>query len=775
MEGYPALYFPDITRFEALAAFGESGCVIGRGLPANVVLPDPFCSREHLAITALNGGYQARTLSRNAPTVLNGVPLSGVAHLKHGDRLTCGVTVVIYLERDSDEFAAAQGTVSAKENLVGEIRGARQSVEIRLDRNRVIGRAPGMDGVILDHPRVSRRHAEVSVDNGRVFLRDLGSSNGTFVKGELVVGPRELHASDRIDIDPFSFTFTGQSLAPSSREGKSRLIGRGLTTTGRNAKCILENVNIVIEPGEFVCILGASGSGKSTLMKALSARGLRESDATLTGAVYLNDVSLWPNFQALKQSIALVPQRDVLYENLTLRECVRYAARLRLPADSTTDEVGEAVNQALERVGLTDRASTPIRLLSGGQKKRAALAHETVSRPDLLFLDEVTSGLDEGTDWEMMDLFRRLARHHGMTIVCVTHTVANVSLCDKIAVMTPSGEGKVRGPGLLAYYGTPAGARRWFGTENLGDVYRKLPAEEGRQWHDKYLGSEEYARYVGVPLGLTRAEWPNDAARTHVGQPPQTGARELIRQFRILTARYFRLVYADRETLKAAAGQSALIAFFLFLVFFKSLDSSGLEHARRESSLLFFLGVSCFWCGCNNASKEIVKERAIFMIERDVNLSLLGYIASKITVLSVLGVLQVALLFGIVWIALGLPDGFHKFLAMCVSVVAGTATGLFLSSLAASEDQASTMVPIALIPQILLSGVVVPNLAAVPKFVARVAISGYWVSRAMKAVLPAGANGSAKEAITILALHAAAFLCGSWWVLFRRDSQGRLS
>jgi ABC-type multidrug transport system ATPase subunit/pSer/pThr/pTyr-binding forkhead associated (FHA) protein len=769
MKSYPALYFPEVKRFEPLSGFGDKACVVGRSPSANIVVPDPTCAREQFAVSAVAGGYKVEPLSRNVPTLYNDDPLSGPANLKHNDKIRCGFTTVVYLDRDSGEFASAQATI------VGDFREAvkaqRDAAEIRLDRNLILGRAPGREGVSLDHPRVSRNHAEIQVAEGKVSLRDLGSSNGTFVNGERIEGLRELRPNDRIDIDPFSFIFTGLTLLPSSREGKLRVIGRNLTTIVRDhaggaTKPILEDVSLVIEPGEFVCILGASGAGKSTVMKALSARALADKNSVLKGTVFLNELSLYANFQALKQNIALVPQKDVLYEDLTLRACIVYSARLRLPADSSDKDIQVAVDEALERVGLKDLGSTPVRHLSGGQKKRAALANETVSRPDLLFLDEVTSGLDEGTDWEMMDLFKRLARNHGMTIICVTHTVANVDLCDKVILMTASEENNKRGPGMLAYYGPPAGARLWFGVEKLGEVYRKMPAREGRSSRDRYLASDEFQRYIGQPLSKARVDQPAETRAAESSGRERVGLAECIRQFRILTSRYFRLLSADRGTLRLAAAQSALIGLFLVMVF-----GGSVEPGPKQVSLLFFLGISCFWCGCNNASKEIVKEQALYRIERDVNLSLTAYLASKIAVLTLFGVLQVSLLFGLVRIFGTVPGGdIHQFLCMCVSVIAGTSTGLFLSSVASTEDQASTLVPIALIPQILLSGVVVPDLRAVPDFVAHTAISGFWVARSMQAGLPGGI-GSVRQAMLVLAAHIVCFWGASWWVLRSRDAR----
>jgi ABC-2 type transport system permease protein len=96
----------------------------------------------------------------------------------------------------------------------------------------------------------------------------------------------------------------------------------------------------------------------------------------------------------------------------------------------------------------------------------------------------------------------------------------------------------------------------------------------------------------------------------------------------------------------------------------------------------------------------------------------------------------------------------------------GTSVGLFISALAESEDQASTLVPIALIPQILLGGVVVPKLSRVPEFVAHKAISGYWVSSSLGAL---GDHAPVPRAIVVLAAHMLFFWAASWWVLYRRE------
>lgn len=696
MDQYPALYFSELKRLAPLGIFGTEPCVVGRDSDSTVPIPDLTCSRRQFLVVAKNGGYEIEPLSQSVPTLRNGAVVAAPARLNHGDRITCGSTTIVYLERDgagaptgppqtlASETSAIRTRFSrspappaeplappaSRATVVGNFREEMQALratgEIPLNGDAVIGRDPGPGGITLEHPRISRKHAEVRITDGKLFLRDLGSANGTFVNGERITGHRQLRNKDRIDIGPYSFQFTGAGFVPSTREGNLRVVARSLSRTVRShsdgrAMRILDDVTLAVEPGEFVCILGGSGSGKSTLMQALSARTPADK-----GQVLLNEISLYENFQTVKQSIALVPQKDVLHEDLTLEECVGYTAKLRLPPDTGEAGLRDAVRQAIARVDLTHRASTPIKHLSGGQKKRAALANETVSRPELLFLDEVTSGLDEGTDWEMMRLFRRMA-DGGMTVICVTHTVANVEdFCHKIIVMTQ--------PGVLAYYGPPAGAREYFGVEKLGDIYRKLAEAPSEEWRDRYRSSEEYRRYVQPSLAAAPGSGATPSQPADQSGRVQDELPEIQRQFGILTSRFSKLLAADRKTLGIAFAQSALIGLFLVMVFGK-LDATD----PKQFSLIFFLGISCFWCGCNNASKEIVKERFLYSMERDVNLSIASYVLSKMIMLGLFGILQVSLLFGIVYEFSSVPgDGARQFLAMAVSVLTGTATGLFL-------------------------------------------------------------------------------------------------
>ena len=802
---FPHLFLEGADEEYPLGAGLDRPFVVGRADNADLRLADPGCSRRQFQLSLQDGRWQIEALSPNIATSVNGRLIDSAVVLCHGDSIECGATCLRFIEKaDAKAQASAAaagprvrfpsrpapaapspppdhrevpetggvppagssngpapptgsaGTVFFDFQSMG---GAGPPVdEIWVDRDKVLGRNPEAADIVLPHPAVSRRHAELQLSRDGLAIRDLGSSNRTFVNGSEVTGLRELAEGDRIDVGPYSFTVHGRALVQSSREGNLRIVARNLSrwvtshTDGKSIK-ILDDLSLVIEPREFVCILGGSGSGKSTLMHALSARTRADE-----GQVLLNGADLYREFQALQKSIALVPQQDVLHESLCLDQALTYTARLRLPPDTTSGDCSATVSSTIGKVDLAHRAGTQIGNLSGGQKKRASLANEIISRPNLLFLDEVTSGLDEGTDWEMMKLFRKMA-DDGMTVICVTHTTANVeSACQKIVIMAH--------PGVLAFYGAPAEARQYFGVERIGEIYRRMAEEPQANWQERYLQSPYYRRYIAEPLDREPAPARSEGSGTQ-SSSLASALPEVVRQFGILTARYAKLLLADQRTLATAAAQSILVGVLLALTF-GTVDAQN----PKQIALGFFLGIASFWYGCNNAAKEIVKEHTIYRLERDVNLSIPAYVLSKFVLLSIMTVIQVVVLFFVVAKLGGLPgEAVNHLQVMATAAVSGTALGLLLSAVSHSADQAATLVPIALIPQILLSGVIVPDLPKAIDYLAHVAISAFWVQRGMSGAL-AGVQHDRTQGITILAVHAAVFLIAAISTLIVRDRRG---
>jgi len=209
---------------------------------------------------------------------------------------------------------------------------------------------------------------------------------------------------------------------------------------------------------------------------------------------------------------------------------------------------------------------------------------------------------------------------------------------------------------------------------------------------------------------------------------------------------------------------------------------------------LLLLSLSAIWLGCNAASKEIVGELAIYRREHDINLSTAAFVGAKFLVSSVFTILQLAVVFMLVAVlAETIPgDRVDQFLLLTIGAMAGTAIGLLISAVSNTRDQATTIVPLALVPQLLLAGVLVPSLPHMAEQAAKVAVSGYWLTEAMKSVFIA-ADGPirvinartgvlmdmtaapAAKGAAIVAAHALAFLLLAYLVTVLRHGSRQQS
>jgi len=347
----------------------------------------PRVSGEHARIERTAAGLILVHLSRSNQTLLNDQPIEGSAPLKVGDRIRLGHTgptvEIVAIEAPQAKSApppkptgagkaveptqAEEGfsaTVQADRQHLNLLRGSLAAERFEVGTGGLIGREKGKVEFQLDHPHVSRQHARLRVDGDRVLLSDLGSANGTYVNGQQLSKAVVLKNGDRIDIGPFSLLFDGAALVSRSRSNNIELTARKLRRVVKDRATgqpmtLLHDINLVVRPREFVCLLGPSGSGKSTLLAALSGR-----HAPDRGSVTVNGEDLFENFAALKQDIAVVPQRDVLHEALAVDTALRFTAELRLPPDTQTEEIDQSVTDILAVVGLSKRKGTLIRHLS---------------------------------------------------------------------------------------------------------------------------------------------------------------------------------------------------------------------------------------------------------------------------------------------------------------------------------------------------------------------------------------------------------------------------
>ena len=267
-----------------------------------------------------------------------------------------------------------------------------------------IGRNPQAN-LPLDAPTISYDHAIIDNNSKGQYILTDRSTNGVFVNGQKVTDQAIIPNGSTIRIGPYLLILQGDILRIADRGDNIRLDAKNLTrfVKDKNGEkiTILKDVFLPINPGQFVVIIGGSGTGKSTLMKTLLGTEQLEN-----GTVELNGEDLRKNFNIYRNLIGYVPQYDIVHPNLTVREVLYYAAKLRLPPDINLVQESEKV---LNQIDLKERENTLVKNLSGGQLKRVSMGVELLADPKLFFLDEPTSGLDPGLDKKMMELLKDLS------------------------------------------------------------------------------------------------------------------------------------------------------------------------------------------------------------------------------------------------------------------------------------------------------------------------------------------------------------------------------
>ncbi len=378
-----------------------------------------------------------------------------------------------------------------------------------------------------------------------------------------------------------------------------------------------------------------------------------------------------------------MPQDDIIHTNLTVQQALKYAARLRLPPDMSDDQLSRIVLETMESLELDARSDVPIYLLSGGQRKRVSVGVEMLSRPGVLFLDEPTSGLDPGTESRLMKMFRRLA-DQGRTVVCTTHVMENIDLFDKIVVLAPGGK--------LAWFGPPRAVGKFFGVDRFCDLYEFMEQKSPDEWKERFAATPQFAESI-QPVA-SKAEGETQRLRKRRSSNAKIS---WWRQWRTLTERFLRLQWADRTTLAVNLAQPLLITLLVCVV------------CSDIHIINFLLVISALWFGCSSAAQQVVRERSVYQRERMVNLRLDTYLCSKFLPLMLLTGVQTSIMLIVAWLC---EDSFRcagaLFVAYLLSAWNGVAIGLVISCASSNSDKAMSVVPLTLIPQIILAGVLVP-------------------------------------------------------------------
>lgn len=685
---------------------------LGRASDNDIVMSSRIVSGHHAVIERADGGYQFRVLPDAAnPVLFAGAPIQGVRRLNDGDTLRIGsldpgmmVTMVYLAPGDAGMHPEARQIDFSEKN--------------RLQ----IGRDPSND-IVLTAPTVSRYHALVERVGQRYRVRDLNSSNGTFVNDRRIDTEVWLQAGDTIRIGPQRFVLGQDQLAQIQETGGMRVEVLGLNKWVRKDLNLLKDISLIYQPKEFIVVVGQSGGGKSTLLDAIA--GFRPATH---GRVLVNDIDIYRNFDAIRNEIGFVPQKDIIHMELTVYQALDYAARLRMPSDTSHQERHQRIMEVLQDLDLVHRKDVQISGLSGGQQKRVSIGVELLTKPGLFFLDEPTSGLDPGTETALMHLMRRLA-DQGRTIVLITHATKNVMLADKVVFLA-------RG-GYVAWFGPPDEALRYFDqfrderdrrarAMEFDEIYAILddPTKgKAEDWAQRYRQHPAYQQHIVQPLqalgrsidGAKPAPAPAGREARAAAPKPQRARVSGLRQFGILSGRNVKILTRDRASLILMLLSAPLVAMLdvlLAVILGRDLFSFFDGDAANAIVSVFQPIIFAIMIGGLSQMREFVKEAEIFRRERLVNLKVLPYVMSKIWVAGLLALYQAAAYTIIHYLAFKMPGGVEEFILFYITLVLGTLAGMMIgllaSALAPNANSAPLIVILLIIPQVVLGGALIP-------------------------------------------------------------------
>lgn len=472
-------------------------------------------------------------------------------------------------------------------------------------------------------------------------------------------------------------------------------------------KRILTDCNGSAKTGDLYAVMGPSGAGKSTLLNALAGRIKNSGKAQLNGAITVNGVDVEKtNFH---ENLAYVMQEDALTATATPREALHFSALLRLPASVNEEEREQRVNDLIISLGLSKCADTRIgnvliKGISGGEKKRTAIGVELITHPDVMFLDEPTTGLDSYAAYNVIRMLKQLAAA-GCCVLCTIHQPSSEVFYEFTNIILVS-EGQTVYNGaredVASYfdrvYGAPCGDDYNPADHVMFVMEKRSPAELVRrraqhaklqepEQHDKSLIKRESTRFSETNFHIVR--------------------RGCCTQMYALMLREFRNLGRDKAGLGARFGMTAFLNILVAVIFYQvgnqSLDTYDINS---HFGALTQLVIGTMFGSAQPMILTFPQERPIFLREYGTGTyGIVSYFISKIIVEIPMAFLMTAEAFLITYWLVGFNGNLlYLILINFVLSLVASSTALIIGSLATTVQAAMQLTPLIFVPQLLFIG-----------------------------------------------------------------------
>lgn len=622
-------------------------------------------------------------------------------------------------------FRIAPSEVEATTTFV---RGAQAAMP---DHSRILVIDASQDGFYGKSQHIQRKHlnglvAVLYVEQAELyFIKYLGGSdvylNGVPVKsGRISV----LAVGSMLRWEKDEPVYYGDILNKFKKFGqypRLTLEGRSLSYMFKNGKLGLRDINLWEESGNLVALMGGSGAGKSTLLHVLNG-----SDRPSQGQVFINGIDIHREPEKVEGVIGFVPQDDLLIEDLTVYQNLYYAAKLCF-ADKKEEEIDTLVTKVLEDLGLAEtrdlKVGSPLRkTISGGQRKRLNIGLELLREPAVLFCDEPTSGLSSRDSENIIDLLKELSLK-GKLVFAVIHQPSSdiFKMFDKLLILDYGG--------YQIYYGNPVDAIVYFKRSiNL------VNSEEGECHECGNVNPEQIFNIIETKVineyghftnerKISSIQW-NTMFRKNYRTLPLESSKEIphstlniptrLKQAHLFSMRDLQAKIHNQQYMIINLLEAPVLAFILaFIVRYYNTDDTllnGYVFSKNPNlpAYLFMSVIVALFMGLTVSAEEIIRDRKILKREAFLHLSRSSYVFSKISILFILAAIQTITFVLVGNFILGIEGMFfyHWFVLFTAACFANL-VGLNISSAFNSAVTIYILIPLLLIPQLILSGVVV--------------------------------------------------------------------
>ncbi|KAJ3086461.1 ATP-binding cassette sub- G member 1 [Quaeritorhiza haematococci] len=506
--------------------------------------------------------------------------------------------------------------------------------------------------------------------------------------------------------------------------------GRGPITRKRRAeKVILDNITGRFSSGRLTAIMGASGAGKSSLLQVLA--GGVHSGHTF-GEILVNGTPV--DGPQMKKISGFVFQDDVILATQTVREAIAMSAVLRVPDAMSKEEKEERVDDMIRMLGLEKAAGTIIgdanmKGISGGERKRTAMAMEMITNPGVLFLDEPTSGLDTFTAYSVVKILKDLA-HTGRTVVATIHQPSSdvFHMFDDLLVLAE---------GRIIYMGPTANIIDYFSkvgyqcpqfTNPADFLFMSILNNEEGIFDLKAKTGETNQSRIKRLLTHWNTSTENKAILSACSTPSTRGIQKssyhkrspLTTQFSYLFNRASKNAFRNPYIVQTKLFQNLVIGLIVGLVYLNMDERKGLAAHQDRMGLLFFLALNNFMSGTFGVLSIFGEEKMVFAREHGAGYyGLPAYFLSKVLVESPFQIVFPWMSGTIVYWMTGLQPLADKYFITMSFVVLGSlcgfALGIFFACTFANLTLALSVTPMIMLPLMLFSGLFV-NQDAIPAY-----------------------------------------------------------